>query len=265
MYLERRLDKKRILTLYLNHIYLGQDGPASVMGMRAASRYYFGKDTADLTLAEAATLAGMIRGPGLYDPLHDPEACRARRDWVLKRMHEDGFIGGAALGAALSEPLNPSPPASEEDARDDAYYVAEVVRQLLPRYGGDVLYRNGLSIYTAMDPVLQSAAQRTLRGAKHQAALVALDPRDGGVLALAGGRDFGGEPVQPRDAGAAPARLRVQAVRVRGRAEDRPDAGDGPARPAAQLPRARAATGPPRTTTASTSAPRRFARRSRIP
>lgn len=190
LYLERRLDKKRILTLYLNHIYLGQDGPASVMGMRAAARYYFGKDPVELTLAESATLAGMIRGPGLYDPRRDPEASRARRDAVLRHMHADGFITASELGAALAEPLSPSRAASEEDARDDAYYVAEVVRQLLPRYGGDVLYRNGLSIYTAMDPVLQSLAQRTLRGAKHQAALVALDPRDGSVLALAGGRDF---------------------------------------------------------------------------
>ena len=190
LYLERRLDKRRILTLYLNHIYLGQDGPASVMGMRAASRFYFAKDTADLSLAESAALAGMIRGPGLYDPRRDPEACRARRDWVLQRMHADGFIGAGALSAALAEPLRPARADGGEDARDDAYYAAEVVRQLLPRYGGDVLYRNGLSIYTAMDPVLQSLAQRTLRGAKHQAALVALDPRTGDVLAVAGGRDF---------------------------------------------------------------------------
>jgi penicillin-binding protein 1B len=81
--------------------------------------------------------------------------------------------------------------ASEDERRDNAYYVAEVVRQLVPRYGGDVLYRNGLSIYTAMDPVLQSLAQDAARGAKHQAALVALDPRSGDVLALTGGRDFG--------------------------------------------------------------------------
>jgi penicillin-binding protein 1B len=190
LYLERRLDKRRILTLYLNHIYLGQDGPASVMGMRAAARFYFAKDPSELTLAESAALAGLIRGPGLYDPRRDPEACRRRRDWVLHRMRIDGFIGEAALDAALAEPVRAARGGGEDDARDDAYYVAEVVRQLLPRYGGDVLYRNGLSIYTEMDPVLQSYAQRTLRGAKHQAALVAVDPRAGDVLALAGGRDF---------------------------------------------------------------------------
>jgi penicillin-binding protein 1B len=192
LYLERRLDKRRILTLYLNHIYLGQDGPASVMGMRAAARFYFAKDPSELTLAESAALAGLIRGPGLYDPFRDPAACRTRRDWVLRRMRADGFISEDALDSALAEPLRPmrGAGAGGNDARDDAYYVAEVVRQLLPRYDGDVLYRNGLSIYTAMDPVLQSYAQRTLRGVKNQAALVALDPRTGDVLALAGGRDF---------------------------------------------------------------------------
>ena len=191
VYLEARLGKKRILTLYLNSIYLGQDGSASVMGMRAASRYYFSKDPADLTLAQAATLAGVVRGPGIYSPFHDLEASRARRDWVLGRMRANGVISQPALEAALAEPLNPVRGASEAERRDNAYYVAEVVRQLVPRYGGDVLYRNGLSIYTAMDPVLQSLAQNAARGAKHQAALVALDPRTGDVLALTGGRDFG--------------------------------------------------------------------------
>jgi penicillin-binding protein 1B len=190
-YLERRLDKKRILTLYLNHIYLGQDGSASVMGMRAAARYYFSKDTADLTLADSAALAGMIRGPGFYSPFHDMAACRARRDFVLKRMREDGAISESSLLAALATPVNAVRGAAEEERRDNAYYVAEVVRQLLPKYGGDVLYRNGLGIYTAMDPVLQSAAQRALREAPHQAALAALDAQTGDVVALVGGRDYG--------------------------------------------------------------------------
>ncbi len=190
VYLDRRLGKKRVLTLYLNSIYMGQDGSASVMGMRAASRYYFAKDPRDLTLPEAATLAGMIRGPGFYDPLRDAAACRARRDQVLRRMRDDGFIGAPALAAALAAPLDATPRAPEADRRDDAYYTAEVVRELLPRYGGEALYRNGLSIYTAMDPLLQSLAQKAVSRSRHQAALVALDPRTGDVLALSGGRDF---------------------------------------------------------------------------
>lgn len=190
LYLEARLDKKRILTLYLNHIYLGQDGPASVMGARSAARHYFSKDVSDLTLPEAAMIAGIIRGPGIYNPFRDPAAAKARRDHVLRRMREEGMLTSPEAQAAIDSPLELKRGASPEDRRDSAYYAAEVVRQLVPRYGGEALYRNGLSIHTAMDPVLQTLARKALAGAKTQAALVALDPRDGSVLALTGGRDF---------------------------------------------------------------------------
>lgn len=191
VYLELRLDKKRILTLYLNHIYLGQDGPASVMGVRSAARHYFSKEVSELTLAESALIAGVIRGPGVYNPYRDPAAALARRNHVLRRMREEDMIGAPALAAALAAPLETARGAAVEDRRDSAYYSAEVVRQLLPRYGGDSLYRHGLSIYTAMDPVLQSLASRVIAASKHQAALAAIDPRDGSILALTGGRNFG--------------------------------------------------------------------------
>ncbi len=190
VYLELRLNKKRILTLYLNHIYLGQDGPASVMGVRSAARHYFSKEVADLTLPESAFIAGVIRGPGIYNPFRDPAAAKARRDHVLRRMREEDMISDFELSAALSAPLETSHGSTSEDRRDSAYYAAEVVRQLIPRYGGDSLYRHGLSIHTAMDPLLQSQARQALRGSKNQAALVVIDPRDGSVLALTGGRDF---------------------------------------------------------------------------
>lgn len=190
VYLELRLGKKRILTLYLNHIYLGQDGPSSVAGVRAASRFYFAKEVEDLSLPESAFIAGVIRSPGRYDPDRDPAAARERRDQVLRRMREDGLISQRELEEALAAPLAPVRPLGEEEAADHAYYTAEVVRRLLPRYGGETLYQHGLSIHTAMDPVLQAAAQRVLRAARQQAALVALDPRTGDVLALAGGKDF---------------------------------------------------------------------------
>lgn len=195
IYLELRLDKQRILTLYLNHIYLGQDGSASVMGVRSAARHYFSKEVSDLTLPESALIAGVIRGPGVYNPFRDPKAAKARRDFVLRRMREEDKISALELDAALEEPLAVKSPLAQ-DRRDgthteSAYYAAEVVRQLLPRYGGDSLYRHGLSIHTAMDPVLQSLARKALSKSKHQAALAAIDPRDGSVLALIGGRSFG--------------------------------------------------------------------------
>ncbi|MDX6768598.1 MAG: PBP1A family penicillin-binding protein [Elusimicrobiota bacterium] len=189
-YLELRLPKERILTLYLNHIYLGQDGASSVAGVRAAARFYFAKDAADLDLPEAALLAGLIRSPGRYDPFRDPAASRERRDQVLRRMREDGAISERELAAALAAPVAPVKTLGEEEQADHAYFTAEVVRRLLPRYGGEALHQHGLSIHTTMDPLLQSAAQRVLRAARHQAALVALDPRTGAVLALSGGKDF---------------------------------------------------------------------------
>ncbi len=190
LYLELRLDKKRILTLYLNHIYLGQDGPASVMGVRSAARHYFSKEVADLTLPESAFIAGVIRGPGIYNPFRDPIAAKARRDHVLRRMREEDMITVPEYEAALGSPLETTRGTAVEDKHDSAYYAAEVVRQLLPRYGGDMLYRHGLSIHTAMDPLLQNIARKTLSESKHQAALAVIDPRDGSVLALSGGRSF---------------------------------------------------------------------------
>ncbi|MCM2305015.1 MAG: transglycosylase domain-containing protein, partial [Elusimicrobia bacterium] len=136
LYLELRLDKQRILTLYLNHIYLGQDGPSSVMGVRSAARHYFSKEVSDLTLTESALIAGVIRGPGVYNPFRDPAAAKARRDHVLRRMREEDMISALELDAALDEPLALKANDSQEDRRDSAYYAAEVVRQLLPRYGG---------------------------------------------------------------------------------------------------------------------------------
>ncbi len=190
LYLELRLDKKRILTLYLNHIYLGQDGPASVMGVRSAARHYFSKEVSDLSLAESAMIAGVIRGPGVYNPFRDPVAAKARRDHVLRRMKEEDMISQLELDAALDAPVELTRGGAAEDRRDSAYYAAEVVRQLLPRYGGDSLYRHGLSIHTSMDPLLQNLARKTLETSVHQAALAVIDPRDGSVLALTGGRSF---------------------------------------------------------------------------
>lgn len=190
LYLELRLSKERILTLYLNHIYLGQDGPSGVAGARAAARFYFAKDVSDLSLPEAALLAGVIRSPGRYDPYRDPAAARARRDQVLARMHEDGLISAREWEEARATDVTTVRTLGEEEAGDHAYFTAEVVRRLLPRYGGEALYQHGLSIHTTMDPVLQAGAQRVLRAARQQAALVALDPRTGDVLALAGGKDF---------------------------------------------------------------------------
>jgi penicillin-binding protein 1B len=189
VYLELRMSKDKILTLYLNHIYLGQDGPMSVAGVKAAARLYFDAPLGQLSAAQAATIAGLIRSPHRYNPFHAPDEALARRNFVLNRMREDGALTQAQLLLALREPLGVRPP-RPAPARESDYFVAEVVRELTPRYGEDALFREGLSIYTTMDPLLQAAAARAVRLARPQGALVALDPASGKVLALSGGRDF---------------------------------------------------------------------------
>ena len=194
-YLELRRSKDEILTLYLNHIYLGQDGSFSVAGITAASNLYFSKEPLKLSLPECATIAGLIRSPYRYNPLRDPAASRERRNFVLRRMRQENFITDIELEAALAAPLSVHPTVTRGDQRrEGSYFAAEVERQLLPRYGEEALYRYGFSIYTNMDPLLQAAAARALKNSPRQAALVAMDPASGKVVALAGGRDFQDSP-----------------------------------------------------------------------
>ena len=191
LYLELRFSKDRILTLYLNDIYLGQQGPVSVAGVKAAARFYFGKRLNELTIAECATIAGLIRSPYRYNPFRDPEQALSRRDFVLGNMRDEGFITDAQLEQERARPLGvKESPQAPGQARDADYFSAEVVRQLLPRFGEETLYRHGLAIYTTMDALLQRDAQRAVSAARPQAALVAIDPANGNVLALSGGRDF---------------------------------------------------------------------------
>jgi len=188
-YLEARLSKERILTLYLNEIYMGQDGPVAVAGVKAAARFYFDKDLGRLSLGECAMLAGLIRSPYRYNPRRDPQAARERRDFVLRRIRDEGFITPAQLQRGLAEFLAMTDRPSRE-RRGPSYFVAEAVRQALPRYGEEALFREGLSLYTTMDPLAQAAAEKAVRRPQAQAALAALSPEDGRVLALVGGRSW---------------------------------------------------------------------------
>ncbi len=192
IYLEHRYGKDRLLTLYLNHIYLGQSGSLSIAGVKSAAKFYFGKKLPALTLPDCALLAALIRSPYYYNPFERPREALWRRDWVLNRMRIDGAISLAQLQNALRAPLavNPRPPLPARK-RFAAYYVAEILRQIVPRYGDDAVFRGGLKVYTAMDPVLQEDAYRALaRPSRIEAALAALDPETGRVKALVGGRDF---------------------------------------------------------------------------
>ena len=156
--LERTFSKEKILELYLNEIYLG----GRAYGVAAAALAYFDKALDELTLAEAALLAGLPKAPSAYDPLKNPQAARARRDYVLGRMLEDGYIDRATFEAARAEPLRIRQRPPETFVVAD-FFTEEVRRQLVARLGEAGFYEGGLAVRTTVDPNLQALADRALR------------------------------------------------------------------------------------------------------
>src|SRR6266404_5868348 len=223
--IERRLSKEDIFALYCNEIYLGQRGVIAVRGVDQAARVFFGKELKDLSLPEAATIAGMIQSPARYSPVQHVEATRARRNTVLGTMVRDGSISLDQAAVAAREPLTLAnfDPARESVAPYFVDYVNRVseARALarassnleLPKSRNEVAGKDAgepqagmpaLPTVTTIDLDLQrmadQAVQRQLayldkvykpRGLTPQVALVALDPRTGNVLAMVGGRDYG--------------------------------------------------------------------------
>jgi penicillin-binding protein 1A len=218
--IEAKYPKNRILELYLNQIYLGN----GAYGVESAAERYFGKSVKDLNVAEAATLASIPKGPGRYDPRRFPDRVIQRRNTIIELLRRDGQVSDADASLARAYPLRL---ARKTDAGEFAPYFVEWVRQLLDEQFGRQLYEQGLKVYTTLDVELQSAAERALEtqmraieagkyGAyKHesyehytaqaidndnenaaanspylQGAFIAMDPRDGSVRALIGGRNF---------------------------------------------------------------------------
>lgn len=204
--LEARYDKREILQAYLNEIYLGASNGVSVMGMGAAARAYFGKRVGELTLPEAATLAGMIQVPARYMPTTNPEDSRRRRDWVLDRMAAEGFLEPEAAAAAKAVPLEVHP--QPVVRRRAPYFADHAVTEAERRFGVTALAGSGHALLSTLDWRDQRAAQEAVRwgvqaledgweksrkgqGEPLQAALVSLDPGSGGIRAYVGGRDYG--------------------------------------------------------------------------
>ncbi len=156
--IEAALPKERILELYLNEIYLG----SGAYGVAAAALTYFDKSLDELTLGEAAFLAGLPKAPNRYSPARFPQTAKARRDWVLDRMAEDGAATQAEAAQAETRPLEIRHRQEAEEARAP-YFAEEVRRDLLTRYGEKVLYGAGLSVRTSLDERLQAASDRALR------------------------------------------------------------------------------------------------------
>ncbi len=202
--LERRFSKERLLEAYLNHVYLGQDGGAAIHGVGRAAQFYFGKDASRLTLGESAVLVGIIRGPSLYSPHRHPERARGRRELVLRQLHEQGHIEDGRLATELEAPLRLAPAA--RDGLESRWYLDYLDRELaLGTRLGEVGGR-GLTIVGSLRPDLQRAAEAAVASGLDrlerahprladaasplQAALVAIDPGTGEIVAMVGGRSY---------------------------------------------------------------------------
>jgi penicillin-binding protein 1B len=200
--LESRFTKDQILELYLNDIVMGQRGPFAIHGIPEAARVFFGKDVRNVTLAEAATLAGIIQTPSRFSPFRNPERARERRNVVLGVMADAGVISAAAAKAAQSEPLVVSARAFDNEAPYFVDYVSSLVDE---KYSGLLKRDDSVEVYTTLDVHMQRLAQEALaeglaqvdkqlaarkRRGVAQASLIAVDPRTGEILALVGGRSY---------------------------------------------------------------------------
>jgi penicillin-binding protein 1B len=205
--LETILEKDEILEIYLNEIYLGQKGALSIVGVGAASQFYFGRDATDLDLGQAALLAGLIRSPGNYNPWRHPQAARARRDDVLDLLVRNGRVDPARADAARRRDLRLAD--STGEAMPEAGAFLDQTRELLvEELGARTLERDGLRVHTTLDTRVQRVASRALQeGLRRleadpaiarkvgkgglQGAVVVMNPGTGAVLAMVGDRNPG--------------------------------------------------------------------------
>ena len=198
--LERKFSKDEILEMYLNKIYLGP----GIFGVKAASRYYFGKeDLQQLELHESALLAAVTKSPGIYSPFINPDKAKERRDTVLQLMMEQNYITPEEKEAAQKQPL-PQASGQEERGLKKGYraFIDYVVREAEQVYGitEEELYRGGWEIHTTLDPKMQDAMVSAFDDPKNfppdganrpvQSGMVVVDSKTGGIAAMMGGRQY---------------------------------------------------------------------------
>lgn len=196
--LDRRYSKDQILEWYLNQIPFGQNA----YGVEAASQIYFSKSVSDITVSEAATLAALIQGPYRYSPYgENKEALLNRKDLVLERMFKEGYLTEEEMQTNKEELIEFSSPTTIK-APHFVLYVIE--KYLKPKYGQDLAYlkENGIKIYTSLDWEIQKTAEQAVKDGvernkaynAHNAALIALDPKNGEILAMVGSADWFADP-----------------------------------------------------------------------
>lgn len=202
--IERHMSKQQILELYLNEVYLGQEGAVAIHGMPEAASAFFGKKLEDLKIDEAATLAGMIKAPSIFNPRRYGERVRDRRDIVLSKMREHGHITESEYTTAKARPITTAP--KQEHRRLAPFFTAALESELSGVLDLDSALSSGLAVYTGIDLGVQRCAEDAIeKGLKSletahprliknkgrlEAALVALEPYSGLVRAWVGGRDF---------------------------------------------------------------------------
>lgn len=199
--MEYKYTKEKILEMYLNDVYFGQ----GCYGAKTASQVFFGKSPKDMSMAESALLAGLIKGPNYYSPYFYPENARKRRNIVLDKMAQLGYIDVEQATAAKMEPVNVLPVEEGAPSTVAPYFVQYVINYLkqsqdlkgkFDNYSAeDIIYRGGLRIYTTIDLGAQQCAEDSINKILNQpgdptGALCAVDPRTGEIKAMVGGRDF---------------------------------------------------------------------------
>ena len=200
--LDLKTTKDEVLELYLNDVYLGNRGSFAIHGVAEAARLYFGRDVNNLSLGEAATIAGIIQSPGTLSPFNSPERARERRNIVLQAMADAGFVTADAAARAAGEPLAPVARALDAEAPYFVDYVGQVLAEQFPEVTQTT---EAVDVYTTLDLHLQRLAQDAVssgigrvdqllaRRKRHrvpQAALIAVDPQTGDILAMVGGRSY---------------------------------------------------------------------------
>ena len=168
--IEQAYTKDRILELYLNEIFFGQNA----YGIAGAALTYFNKSVNELSIAETAYLAALPKAPSNYHPFRHPERAIERRNWVVDRMVENGYVNAADAADAKSQPLGVTARRTGSYLFASEYFAEEVRRELIGRYGNDALYEGGLSVRTTLDPRMQALARKAL-----QKGLMSYDERRG--------------------------------------------------------------------------------------
>ena len=201
--LERRASKDEILELYLNDVYLGQRGSFAIHGVAEAARLYFAKDVSNLSLSEAALIAGVIQAPAVQSPFTHPKRAQDRRNVVLSAMAEEAFVTAQEAAGASREPLQVVARAVDNEA---PYFVDHVGEMLAAQFPGITAQAGAVDVYTTLDLNLQRLAIESVREGlaevdktlsrrrrktpPAQAALITLDLRTGEILAMVGGRSY---------------------------------------------------------------------------